>query len=177
MADERKVFVAQLDATFGNPHKKARPTETRKQKDKDIDDYQKRYGEYDDPATLTEILQDASRKIAAKLDKHHIDYADPDEDYADRLMQVCRDMAHRSISASKSNETSDIPFGVQQISTSVNGFARQFGWQGGDASGGFGDLYITRSERELLGLTRRRAGFINTIPRDARTRKPRRGCS
>lgn len=144
----------------------------------DIDDYQRRYGEYDDPETLTEILQDASRKIAAKLDKHGIDYQDPDEDYADRLMQVCRDMAYRSISAAQSSNATggDIPFGVQQVSTSVNGFATQFGFQGGDASGGFGDLYITRSERELLGLTHRRVGFINTIPRDARTRHRHRGC-
>lgn len=143
----------------------------------DIDDYQKRYGEYDDPATLTEILQDASRKIAAKLDKHHIDYSDPDDDYADRLMQVCRDMTYRAISAQQSAQFGgvDIPLGVQQMSTSVNGFATQFGWQGGDASAGFGDLYITKSERELLGLTRRRVGFINAIPRDARTRQPRGG--
>lgn len=143
----------------------------------DIDDYQARYGEYDDPATLTEILQDASRKIAAKLEKHHIDYSDPDDDYADRLMQVCRDMAHRSISTATNSSYAgvDIPLGVQQMSTAVNGFSTQFGWQGGDSSAGFGDLYITKSERELLGLTRRRVGFINAIPRDARTRKPRGG--
>ncbi|MBP3774997.1 MAG: tetratricopeptide repeat protein [Bacteroidaceae bacterium] len=40
VADERKVFIARLDETYGSSSRKPQPATTRKQKEQDIDDYQ-----------------------------------------------------------------------------------------------------------------------------------------
>ena len=126
-----------------------------------VEQYMTRYGEVNsgDMAVLAETLVDASRKIAAKLDRAGIDWRDPDEDYAERLMQVCRDMAHRALSV---DEQSGIPFGATQFTTSVDGFSEQVGFQT-TGSSGFGELYITKSERELLGLNRARVMSVSPL--------------
>ena len=126
----------------------------------DIDQYQARYGEVDDPALLSEALMDASRIIASRLDNSGIDWQDPDEDYAERLMQVTRDMAHRAFSVDTA-ETS-IPFGATQFTTSADGFSEQVGFQGGTGQG-YGELYMTKAERLLLGIGRQRIGSIPPV--------------
>jgi len=126
-----------------------------------IDDYTRRYGEVDNVELLLETLTDASRKIAAKLDLHGIDYIDPDDDYAERLMQVCRDMAHRAVTSATS--ATQIPFGATQFTTTADGFSEQVGFQGGETSG-YGELYMTKSERELLGITRQRISSLYPEP-------------
>ena len=40
-------------------------------------------------------LMDATLAIAAVLDKNHVDYSAPSEEFADRLMRVCRSVANR----------------------------------------------------------------------------------
>lgn len=122
------------------------------------DDYVRRYGDTDiDFDLLDETLKDATRKIQAELELHGIDYKNPSRDFEERLMQVCRDMAHRAVSI----DTSDlgIPYSATQFTQSVDGISQQFGFQGGYNTG-YGELYITKSERRLLGIGKQYIGSI-----------------
>lgn len=117
----------------------------------EIDDYVKRYGDHGvDFGLLDECLKDASRKIAALLENHGIDWKKANADYKERMMQVCRDMAHRAMVI----DESDDPFmpGVTQGSVSANGFSTQYLF----GNNSYGELYITKSEKQLLGLSRMR---------------------
>ena len=127
----------------------------------DIDQYQERYGECDDPELLSAALMDASRIIAAELDMHGIDWQDPDEDYAERLMQVTRDMAHRAVSVDTSED--DIPYGATQFSQSADGFTQYLGFQNSGSSG-YGDMYMSKTEKRLLGIGRQRIGSLFPEP-------------
>lgn len=122
------------------------------------DDYVRRYGDTDiDFDLLDETLKDATRKIQALLENHGIDYKKRGADYAERLMQVCRDMAHRAVCV----ETSDlgIPYSATQWTQSADGFSTQVGFQGGNNTG-YGELYITKSEKQLLGIGRQYIGSL-----------------
>lgn len=127
----------------------------------DIDKYQMRYGEVEDVELLSAALEDASRIIASELDMHNIDYADPDEEYAERLMQVCRDMAHRAVSVDNSED--DIPYGATQFSQSADGFSQYLGFQNANNTG-YGDMYISKTEKRLLGIGRQRIGSLFPEP-------------
>ena len=60
-----------------------------------VEQYQARYGAVSDTAMLTECLEDASVAIDVALDSFNIDHSNPSEDFADRLMRVCRSVANR----------------------------------------------------------------------------------
>lgn len=125
------------------------------------DDYVRRYGDDGvDFELLDETLQDATRKIKALLELHNIDYSKPTSDYRERLMQVCRDMAYRAVQAATSDAY--IPFGATQFTTSADGFSEQIGFQGGNSSG-YGELYITKSEKQLLGIGKQRIGTLSPL--------------
>lgn len=127
----------------------------------DIDQYQARYGEFDDPELLSAALEDASRIIASELDMHGIDYHDPDEDYAERLMQVNRDIAHRAVSFDTSEDK--IPYGATQYSTGADGFTEYLGFQAAGSTG-YGDMYMSKVEKRLLGIGRQRIGSLFPEP-------------
>lgn len=117
----------------------------------DIDAYQRRYGFSDtiDYMLLNECLLDASYKIVAELQLHGIDWKHEkqrDREYGHRLMQVCRDMAHRAMA---SDNLPDIPLGATQFQQSADGFSAMASFNSG---GGFGELYLTRSDKKLLGI-------------------------
>lgn len=105
--------------------------------------YEARYGDADDPEALAEVLMDATREIAAELDKAGIAYADPDPGFADRLMQACRSMAYRAMGQS----APDVPFGATQFSEGADGYTQSF-----SISNPYGEVYMAKSERRLLGL-------------------------
>ena len=127
-----------------------------------VDDYMTRYGvvKEEDRPELFEILCDATRKIQSLLERHAICWRDPSEEYADRLMQVCRDVAHRTLDQKAQKLESSIPEGASSYSQAAGGFSESFGW----GSGSYGDMYISKSERQLLGLERQLFGVATQVP-------------
>lgn len=142
----------------------------------DIDQYCKRYGsdESVDYLLLNECLKDASYKIVAELESHGIDWKarrKHDKDYGRRLTQVCRDMAYRAVCA---ENTPDIPFGATQYQTSADGFSAMASF--GTTGGGYGELYLTRADRKLLGIGIQRMFTIEPKGLDKLAKKTRYHC-
>lgn len=107
-----------------------------------VEQYEARYGDVDDNDFLTEVLMDATREIAASLDQAGIDYSEPTEDYADRLMQVCRSVASRAIGSED-----DVPYGATQFSEGAGEYTQSF-----SIGNPYGDVFLTKSEKKMLGL-------------------------
>lgn len=114
-----------------------------------VDEYEARYGDADDPEALAEILMDATRLIASAFDRAGLDFRDPGEDLAERLMQACRSMAHRAMC-----DDADIPLGTTQFSEGAGSYTQSF-----TVGNPYGELYVSKAERKLLGLDRTRIGF------------------
>ncbi len=120
-----------------------------------VEQYEARYGDVDDEDALAEVLADASRIIAAELDRAGIDYSDPSDEFAERLMQACRSMAQRAMGCD-----SEVPAGATQFSETAGVYTQSF-----TIGNPYGDLYLSKAERRLLGLGAARAGFA--VPGDA----------
>jgi len=137
-----------------------------------VEQYEARYGEVEDETVLEEIIKDASRKIAAECDRCRINWRDPDDpDYEDKLMQSCRDMAHRAFIYESAD--SSVPYGATNYSQSVDGFSENMSFTASGSSG-YGDVFITKAERKLLGLYKRHIGQISLIPESTRCPHARR---
>lgn len=114
-----------------------------------VDEYEARYGDADDPEALAEILMDATRLIASAFDRAGLDFREPGADLAERLMQACRSMAHRAM-----GDDADIPLGTTQFSEGAGSYTQSF-----TVGNPYGELYVSKAERRLLGLDRTRIGF------------------
>ena len=108
------------------------------------EEYMQRYGDVDNIDVLTECLGDASAVIAAELDARGIDYTEPSDEYADRLMRVCRSMTNRIM---PSAESSWIPVGASQVSQTAGSYNRQITF-----GGVYGTPKLLDSEKRLLGI-------------------------
>lgn len=117
-----------------------------------VEEYASRYGDADDPDALAEILMDATREIRAELDRAGIPWADPDEEFAGRLMQACRSMAHRAVG--DGGDDHDIPFGAKQVSEGAGSFT----WSS-TLGNPYGDMFMTKAERKMLGLGMSRMAY------------------
>jgi len=118
--------------------------------------YRAKYNTEFSDNTLAEWLADASDIMAAAMDKAGVDYSSPSEDFAKRLMRVCRDMVHRAIGDGSSSAMS-IPFGSTQASMAAGGYSESF-----TIGNPYGDLYIKAAERESLGIGS--GGFGVAVP-------------
>lgn len=118
-----------------------------------VEQYEARYGDVADMDILLEVLKDATREISAALERAGIDYENPSELFAENLMQVCRSMAFRSVGTSEVST----PFGATQFSQGVGDFSQSFSFKNP-----YGEVYISKAERRLLGLDSAKIGF--TIP-------------
>lgn len=107
-----------------------------------VNEYTARYGEVSDEEVLEECLADASAAIRSVLDKAHVDYSEPTEDFADRLMRVCRSVANRILP-----EDSSIMQGVTQMSTTAGPYSQQYTF-----SSSYGTPKLLMSELNLLGV-------------------------
>jgi hypothetical protein len=114
-----------------------------------IDQYEARYGTVADEAMLQECLDDCSAVIDAELDRRGVDYADPSESFADRLMRVCRSMANRVMPS----DGADIPVGAKQASFTAGPYNQQFTF-----STAYGTPKMLPSELALLGIGGGRIG-------------------
>lgn len=112
-----------------------------------VSEYEARYGTVTDEATLTACLEDATAMIEAALEAAGVDYSTPTAEYADRLMRVCRQIAHRAFDATPSAGGLDAPFGVNQATQAAGGYSLSYSF-----ANPYGDLFITSAERRMLGI-------------------------
>lgn len=116
-------------------------------------------------ARIQAKLLSASLKVASTLENHGYDWVEKSKDdfYALKLKDVVCSMAFRALQNETQN--SEIPFGATQFSTSADGFSQQVGFQGG-SNVSFGELYLSKAEKQLLGLDVQKIGFISMLPPD-----------
>lgn len=114
-----------------------------------VEDYKRRFGDFDEHEWLEEVLMDATTLIATELERAGLDPDDPDA--ADARMRVCRSMVNRAI-----GEDADgaIPTGVTQMTQTAGIFSRQYTF--GNA---YKDLFLTKQERRMLGIYGSRIGY------------------
>ena len=116
-----------------------------------VGQYEARYGDVDDQDILQEILMEATREIFAARDRAGIDYQEPNETYSDRLMQACRSMAFRAMGQADA----ELPYGVTQFSEGAGDFSSSLSFRNP-----YGEVYISKAERHLLGLGAAKAKFV-----------------
>jgi len=115
-----------------------------------VEQYDARYpGRKVSDEMLTECLMDATLAIAAVLDRNHVDYSEPSEEFADRLMRVCRSVANRVLPSGV-----DVPVGATQMSVTAGTYQRQF-----SLPGSYGTPKLIASELSMLGLGTSRIGW------------------
>lgn len=115
-----------------------------------VAEYEARYGEVDDESVLQECLDDATAAICAALDKRDVDYADPSEEFADRLMRTCRSVANRIMPSA-----SAIPSGATSYTQTAGPYSESWG-----LSTGYGTPKLVKSELDMLGIT---SGYIRAL--------------
>lgn len=98
---------------------------------------------------LEECLMDATAAIVAVLEARNVDYSEPSEDFADRLMRVCRSVANRIMPSG-----SDIPVGVTQMSTTAGPYQQTF-----SLPTSYSSPKLIPSELAMLGLGGSRVGW------------------
>ena len=110
-----------------------------------VADYEARYGEVEDEARVSALLQDATNIIASQpgfCDK------DRDETWWGVLETVACAMVHRSMMAGSYA-------GLSSVSQGAGGYTASVGVYNPG-----GDLYLTRNERKALGIGGARIGLV-----------------
>lgn len=111
-----------------------------------VAEYEARYGEVADEALLQECLDDCTAVIQVELDRRGVDYADPSEQFADRLMRVCRSMANRVMPTSDAG-TTDVPVGITAMTATAGPYSRTYNF-----ASTYGTPKMLPSEMALLGI-------------------------
>lgn len=96
---------------------------------------------------LEECLMDATMAIVKVLDRKGVSYADPDEQFAYRLMSVCRSVANRIM-------PSDMPVGATQLSMTAGPYTQTTSY-----SPTYGLPRLLKSELDMLGVGGGSVGF------------------
>lgn len=123
-----------------------------------VEEYEARYGEVSDAGMLQECLDDCSVLIEVELDRYGVDYSDPSDAFADRLMRACRSMANRVM---PSDDGAEVPVGATQVSRTAGPYSEQF-----TLATTYGTPKVTDEERKLLGIYGARIGFGALAGRD-----------
>lgn len=120
--------------------------------------YRAKYDSAMDDGRLAEWLADASSRMRAAMDAAGVDYSDPDEAQASALAGVCRDMVHRAIgdAGAGGSQLPGVPFGATQYSLGVGDHTANASF-----ANPYGDLFLTKAEKSVLGIGRARAGFCS----------------
>lgn len=119
------------------------------------DQYRDKYETELDDEALDEWLADASDMMRGEMDASGVSYAEPGESFAETLMRVCRDVAHRAIGDDADDELA-IPYGVTQMNMSGGSYSR--GYSFGNP---YDDLFLTASEKRRLGIGLERACVLS----------------
>lgn len=123
-----------------------------------VEEYEDRYKEVSDTDMLQECLEDCSALIEVELERYGVDYSDPSEKLADRLMRACRQMAHRVMPR---DDGADVPVGATQVSRTAGPYSEQF-----TLATTYDTPKVTDEERKLLGIYGARIGFGALAGRD-----------
>lgn len=115
-----------------------------------VEDYEDRYGVVDDPSRVETLLADASAFIAGQPG---FALAEGDEAQASALTMVACSVVRRSLSAGAWAGLSNVSQGAGGYTASATVYNPS------------GDLYLTKSERVLLGLGGGRVGMTNPFGR------------
>ena len=99
----------------------------------------------DEEARATALIDDASAMLAEL-----VDIRDGDEQQAELLKIVCCSMVIRAMSASEYDA-----FGASQMSMTAGPYTQQFTYANPS-----GDMYLTKMEKRLLGIT---SSYITSI--------------
>lgn len=122
-----------------------------------VEQYTARYGDVSDEDVLEECLADASAAVRAACAKAGVDTSEPSEEFADRLMRVCRSVANRIMP----EEGDGAMQGVTQMSTTAGPYSQQFTF-----AASYGTPKLLASELALLGVGGGRVGWARLGGRD-----------
>ena len=113
----------------------------------DVSDIESRWRELstDEEARATTLIDDASAMLSAL-----VEVDETDEEQAELLKMVCCNMVIRAMSASEYDA-----FGASQMSMTAGPYTQQ--WTYSNPSG---DMFITKMEKRLLGIS---TSYIGTI--------------
>lgn len=113
----------------------------------DVSDLESRWRELstEEEARANVLLGDASAILSALVTVDNSDY-----EQSELLKMVCCDMVIRAMSATAADA-----FGVSQTSMTAGPYTQSFSY-----SNPSGDMYLTRLEKRLLGIT---TGYIDSI--------------
>jgi hypothetical protein len=109
---------------------------------------------------LDAFLAKASRRMAAAMDAEGVGYDEPTEDFAAVLSDVCCDVTHRALGEDGATGTT-LPFGATQYSQGAGDYTESY-----TLSNPYGDMFLTKAERELLGLGRQVVGSVTPLVGD-----------
>lgn len=118
-----------------------------------VAEYRAKYATDLDDAKLGAWLEDASGMMADEMDAAGVDYYEPTESMAARLMRICRDVVHRAI-GDGTDLSMGIPAGATQASMAAGGYSESF-----TLGNPYGDLFLRDSERKALGISRGGVGL------------------
>lgn len=107
-------------------------------------------------AVLDECLMEATYAITVVLDTYDVDYSNPDEDMAYRLMSVCRSAANRIIPSSGLP-----PAGATSYTQTAGPYSASW-----NLASGYGTPKLLPSELKMLGIGGGRVGWAPIGGRD-----------
>ena len=117
-----------------------------------VDDYTERFGEVEDEEVLEQCLLSVTDTMMSEMDAAGIDYAEPSERFAWRLMDICRTVANRIMPV----DSEGVMQGVTQMSTTAGPYSQQFTF-----AASYGTPKLLPSELKRLGVGGGRLGWKN----------------
>lgn len=116
----------------------------------DVSDLESRWRDLSaDEQSRAEVLLDDASVMLAQL----VDIDESDADQAKLLKKVCCNMVIRAMSATETDA-----FGVSQTSMTAGPYSQSFSF-----SNPSGDMYLTKLEKRLLGITSSYIGSIRPM--------------
>lgn len=118
-----------------------------------VEDLKRRYPAIDltDRARMDAFLEDASAYLNAALDNACINREHLSEGYLRLLQTVCCSMVIRALPALED----DMYASAKTVQETVGAFTKMV-----TLANPTGDMYLTKSEKDLLGLTRKKRGVF-----------------
>lgn len=117
-----------------------------------VEQYEARFGEVADKAMLVECLEDATAAVMAALDSAHIDYSEPDDRLACRMMRVTRSVANRIMPQDFGR------VGVTQVSMTAGPYTEQVSY-----TPAYSTPKLLPSELDMLGVGNSAIGYIRPM--------------
>lgn len=112
-----------------------------------VADYRSAYRTSEPDERVEAMLDKASRKIRAAMRADGLSWEDPDEELSGSLSDVCCDMTHRALGDDMPAGDAQLPFGVTRAGMQTGPYMRDYSF-----GNPYGDLFLTKAEREQLGI-------------------------